>query len=286
MASFAPEGFVFVPEGPFLYGPETCYERKIEGLSLKPRQVMNLPAFWMARLPVTCRDWREFLQKTGYPWEGQWYRVVKGWRGVLLRAYVPVPDYPQGHEDYPIVDVSLQDAQSYAEWYGRCFDLPGAIPTEYQWEKAARGVDGRPYPWGSQVPRPDIQWQRKFPVGLETYFFSLLIRPRHPWARAGWHWRNGHPIPAGSVEINVSPYGCTDMSGNVWEWTVSRYHTSLPDFHVVKGGSWGYSIHHCQLFVRSACSLTIPSREYRAPGTGFRLVLNCDEQGRRQKNIP
>ncbi len=280
MAWHAPQGFVYVPGGKFIYGPETCYERKLENMALKPREPMELPGFWIAKFPVTYQDWRLFLEKTDYTWEGKWYRVVKGWRGVFFRAYLPTSDYPEGHDNYPIVDVSLRDAEHYAKWYNKRLNLPCAIPTEHQWEKAARGVDGRPYPWGIRVPRPEIQWQRKFPVGIETFLFSLLVRPRRQWARAGWHWRNGHPFPVDAITENVSPYGCYGMSGNVWEWTVSLYQPSLSDFHVVKGGSWGYSIHHCQLFVRSACSITIPSREYRAPGTGFRMVLNCDWNGR------
>ena len=62
------------------------------------------------------------------------------------------------------------------------------------------------------------------------------------------------------------------MAGNIWEWTVSLYNEAAPDFHVVKGGSWGYSPQHTACNCRSACSITIPSVEYRAQGTGFRVV--------------
>jgi formylglycine-generating enzyme required for sulfatase activity len=101
----------------------------------------------------------------------------------------------------------------------------------------------------------------------------MIVRPRREWARAGWYWRNGAPVPVGVIPQNVSPYGCVDMAGNIWEWTTSLYNPALPDFHVVKGGSWGYSIHHTKLYVRSACSVTIPSAEYRAQGTGFRVII-------------
>ena len=270
---------VHVPAGPFIYGPEECYERLEQCPPLKPRQTIDLPEFWIAKYPVTYRDWRDFLEATGYNWQGQWYRVVRGWRGRFLRAYVPTSTYPDGHDDFPIVDVSQCDAYAYCEWLSERLDRRWSLPTEFQWEKAARGPstgsgDGRIYPWGNTPPRPDIQWQKRFPVGLETYFFTLLVKPKREWARAGWYWRNGFPLPAGAIPQNVSPYGCVDMSGNIWEWTCSLYNPDLPDFHVVKGGSWGYSIHHAKLNVRSACSVTIPSVAYRAQGTGFRVIAD------------
>lgn len=98
------------------------------------------------------------------------------------------------------------------------------------------------------------------------------MRPRVELARSGWYWRIGATLPAGAIARNVSSFGCYDMAGNIWEWTSSLYHPDFPDFHVVKGGSWGYSVHHTKCYVRSACSVTIPSRDYRAQGTGFRVL--------------
>jgi formylglycine-generating enzyme required for sulfatase activity len=265
--------FCHIPAGPFVYGPEECYERLEQCPPLQPRQVIDLPEFWLARYPVTYRQWRDFLEATGYPWPGQWYRVVPGWRGLFVRAYAATDTYPEGHDDFPMVDVSQQDAYAYCAWLSVQLDRPCTLPTEYQWEKAARGPDGRLYPWGNTLPRPDIQWQKKFPVGPETYLFNFFVKPRREWARAGYYWRNGRPLPVGSIPQNVSPYGCVDMSGNIWEWTSSLYNPELPGFHVVKGGSWGYTIHHARCSVRSACSVTTPSADYRAQGTGFRVIL-------------
>ncbi len=266
--------FCPVPGGAFVYGPEVCYERLAQCPPFRPRQILELPDFWLGRRPVTNREWRHFLDATGHGWVGSWYRVVPGWRGVFLRAYAPTEAYPNGHDDYPITDVTQVDAYAYCAWLSDRLGARATLPTEEQWEKAARGPDGRTYPWGEAVPRPEIQWQRRFPVGPETYLFSLVVRPRREWARAGWYWRNGRPWPVGTAPENVSPYGCLDMAGNIWEWTSSLYNPALPDFHVVKGGSWGYSIHHTQCRVRSACSVAIPSRAYHAQGTGFRVALN------------
>ncbi len=273
MAAAWPLEFKHIPAGPFVYGPEECYERLECCPPRRPRQTIDLPEFWAATYPVTYRQWRDFLEATGYVWEGRWWQVRDGWRGVLLRAFVPTDAYPVQHDAWPMVDISQRDAYAYCEWLSSRLQRACTLPTEEQWEKAARGPDGRVYPWGNTPPRPDIQWQRRFPVGLETYLYTLVARPRREWARAGWYWRNGYPLAVGSLPRNVSPFGCVDMSGNIWEWTRSRYNPALADFHVVKGGSWGYSIHHAKLNVRSACSVTTPSQAYRAPGTGLRVVI-------------
>jgi formylglycine-generating enzyme required for sulfatase activity len=265
--------FVSVRAGPFVYGPELCFERLQQCPPLRPRQVLELPEFGIARTPVTYRQWSRFLEATGHDWQGSWYQVVSGWRGKFLRAFAPTKSFPNGHEQMPIVDVTQADAYAYCAWLSAELDAECTLPTEEEWEKAGRGTDGRSYPWGNLPPRPDIQWQRRFPVGPETYAYCLLVKPRREWARAGWYWRNGHPWPVGSDLHNVSPYGCLDMSGNIWEWTSSLYNPELSDFHVVKGGSWGYSIHHTQLNVRSACSVETPSCRYHAQGTGFRPLI-------------
>jgi formylglycine-generating enzyme required for sulfatase activity len=213
----------------------------------------------------------------GLRWGGEWWAIDRRWRtGVPFagRRYAAVGEYPPEMGPYPIVAVSQTEALAYCEWLSARVGRRCGLPSEEQWEKAARGMEGRTYPWGETPPRPEIQWQRRFPVTLETYLYSLLVPPRREWARAGWYWRIGTPWPVGAVPQNVSPFGCQDMAGNVWEWTTSLYNPNMSDYHVVKGGSWGYSIHHTKLYVRSACSVTIPSREYRAQGTGFRVVIN------------
>ena len=265
--------FCHVPAGEFIYGPELCFERLAECPPLKAQQSMVLDEFWPAQTPITYAQWRMFLEETGHEWVGRWYEVIAGWRGLFLRAYAPADHYPAGHDDLPIVDVTQVDAIAFCAWLSAKLDRQVTLPTEFSWEKCARGGNGRYYPWGNEKPRPEIQWQKKFPVGPESYLFSLLVKSRREWARAGHYWRNGSPWPVGAVPQNVSPYGCLDMSGNIWEWTSSLYNPDMPDFHVVKGGSWGYTIHHAQLNVRSACSVTTPSRDYHAQGTGFRVMV-------------
>ncbi len=268
--------FATIPAGPFIYGPEETYERQEKAPLPRPRQTLELDTFHVAVRPVTYGEWKVFLDDTGCRWGGEWWAIDHRLRTRVPfagRRYAAVGAYPAEMADFPIVAVSQTEALDYCEWLGRRIRRKCGLPSEEQWEKAARGVDGRTYPWGENRPRPEIQWQKRFPVGIETYLFSLVVPPRREWARAGWYWRSGAPVRVENTRENISPFGCRDMSGNIWEWTTSLYNPILPDFHVVKGGSWGYSIHHTRLYVRSACSVTTPSRDYRAQGTGFRVMV-------------
>jgi formylglycine-generating enzyme required for sulfatase activity len=269
-----PAGFARIPAGPFIYGPEITYERLEQAPPPRPRQEMWLPEFWLAKYPVTYREWQLFLTDSGYDWPGHWYALRRGPRG-WLRRFGAVAHYPLAMAAYPIVDVSLADALAYCAWLAHRLNLPITLPTEFQWEKAARGINGRTYPWGEELPRPELAHLRPtHMLGLDYLWHNLVDRPPRELARSGWYWRIGAPLPVGANPQNISPFGCIDMAGNIWEWTTSRYHPARPDFHVVKGGSWGYSPAHTAANCRSAGSVTIPSARYRAQGTGFRVAIS------------
>jgi formylglycine-generating enzyme required for sulfatase activity len=270
----AQDTFVRVPAGPFIYGPEVMYERLEKAPPPRPRQEIDLDDFWIGRYPVTYAEWKQFLDESGYRWPWNWYTIQSGWPG-WLRKFAICAGYPPEMAAYPIVDVSLIDALAYCDWLSARVGLNCTLPTEFQWEKAARGSDGRTYPWGEALPRPALaHLQATHTLGLDYYGHNLFKPPGPELARSGWYWRIGAPLPVGAIPENVSPYGCYDMAGNIWEWTTSLYNEALLDFHVVKGGSWGYSPQHTACNCRSACSIIVPSVNYHAQGTGFRITIN------------
>jgi len=137
----------------------------------QPQRRVNLPGCWMGRTEVTNAQYLRFVQATGH-------RAPDHWKGGQV---------PPGLENFPVVVVSWEDAHAYCEWAG------GRLPTELQWEKAARGTDGRVFPWGNQ-------WDSK-------------------------RCRNNAKVSAavGSYPAGASLYGCADTAGNVWEWCADWY---------------------------------------------------------------
>ena len=274
VAATIPADFIHIPAGPFIYGPEVTYERLAQAPPPKPRQTIELAEFWLARFPVTVGQWKIFLDETNHHWPGAWWAIRPGPRG-WLRKFAPCAAYPSHMAGYPMVDVTLADALAYCAWLSGQLGLHCTLPSEYQWEKAARGSDGRSYPWGEALPRPELaHLEATHTLGLDYYTYNLFVAAKQELARSGWYWRIGSPLPVGAIPQNISPYGCQDMAGNIWEWTTSLYHPADDRFHVVKGGSWGYSPAHTACNCRSACSVTTPSVNYHAQGTGFRVLID------------
>ena len=164
---------VHVPAGEFLYGDE--------------KKKRELPEFWIDKTPVTNAEYARFVSATGHGPPQHW------------KSKTPSKEIAA----HPVVYVSWRDAVAYAEWAGK------RLPTEEEWEKAARGTDGREYPWGDQEPAPQL---------------------------CNFDRNEGSTTPVGKYSPQGdSPYGCVDMAGNVWEWTSSDYDASNK---VLRGGSW------------------------------------------------
>ncbi len=167
-----PGEMVLIPAGEFIFGSS---EEK--GNPTSPEQKINLPAFWIDKYEVTNAEFLDFAIKKSYQGEGA--KEGKDWRQFFT------PDKAK----YPVLYITWNDAKAYCESLGK------RLPTEEEWEKAARGTDGRRYPWGND-------WE---PTKSNTYESGL---------------RN----PTGVGEFpDISPYGVHDMLGNVQEWTASWY---------------------------------------------------------------
>ncbi len=161
---------VLIPAGAFAMGgrePETPPQEK-------PVHTVYLAAYRMARFPVTNTEYREFIACTGHRLPLHWQRGT----------------YLTGTGSHPVVNVSWVDAQAYAQWRG------ARLPTEAEWEKAARGNDERPYPWGAHFSQE----------GRCNCMSSV-----------------GTTTPVNEYAEGRSDYGIWDMSGNVYEWCADYY---------------------------------------------------------------
>jgi formylglycine-generating enzyme required for sulfatase activity len=241
---FEPE-MVLIPAGEFLMGSDPSVDKTARDRE-QPQHTLYLPAYYLAKTPVTNAQYAAFVQATSYKQPEKW----KGGKP------------PRGKEDHPVVYVSWHDAVAYCNWLAQVTGRPYGLPSEAEWEKGARGSDGRIYPWGNQ-------WDAK----------------RCNSAEGG----KEDTTPVGAYPEGVSPYGLLDMAGNVWEWTRSlwgedweeasfkypydpadgREELEAPDSvrRVLRGGSWisGLVIARCAFRRWSS-----PSRSL--VGIGFRLV--------------
>jgi len=211
---------VYVPAGSFLMGStkqqipkdriDLVFRRELF-VSEIPQHRVHLDAYWIDRYPVTVAQYRRFCQATG-----------RNMPYVELREWV-------WEDDHPIVNVKWQDAAAYAAREGK------QLPTEAQWEKAARGTDGRLFPWGSRWDTSKCAW--------------------HPNTGRSLHAVPLRTLPVGYFPSGASPYGALDMAGIVWQWCRDwyddKYYQSAParnpvgpttgHFRAVRGGSWDVS---------------------------------------------
>jgi serine/threonine-protein kinase len=175
-AAPADDSMVVVPAGEFVRGDAEGEPDE------RPPQRVQLPAFAIDRTEVTVESYSECVQKNACRPPG----------GPKAPAGAPA--------GLPVVNVSWQDAAAYCAFAGK------RLPTEAEWEKAARGTDGRRYPWGSE--------------------FSCARGNFGNYAgdgRCADEGAPGHPVPVGSFPSGASPYGALDMAGNVWEWVADQY---------------------------------------------------------------
>jgi formylglycine-generating enzyme required for sulfatase activity len=242
-------GFAEVPEGLFLMGSDPADTLAFDNEHWKdgtgPASV-QVPTFYIGRFEVTVAQLRAFVDATGY------------------RASAEAVRAPPGH---PAVSVSWTDALAYARWLEEVMKEsastpPGiaqllregwhvTLPTEAQWEKAARGTDGRIYPWGNELRTDRANFQ------------------------------SAGTTPVGSFACPECPYGLSDMSGNAWEWTRTPFRDGPHDpsdqrvdlerdaLWVMRGGSFGDPARNVRAALRGGGDPGV-----RRPFIGFRLVLS------------
>ena len=188
--------WVTVPAGN-LMGSDESKDAKAEDREM-PQHTLNLPEYRIARVPVTVAQFRRFVEASGYRTTAERQGSAYGWTGATWEdvkgAYWAAPRGPASDvgqkAEHPVTCLSWEDAVAFCQW------AEVRLPTEAQWEKAARGTDGRIFPWGNAEPDEK---------------------------RCNFAMKVGDTTPVGSYPTGASPYGCLDMAGNVWEWTSSLY---------------------------------------------------------------
>ncbi len=231
----APNEMLRIPAGAFIMGSDDRLPD--EG----PQHRVQLNSYDIDKYEVTNLQYKKFNDATNR-------RSPTHWRNRT---------FPRSKADHPVTNVSWYDAQAYCQWAGK------RLPTDAEWEKAARGIDGRTYPWGNEF---DI---------------SRANTPLR-WSAIG---KPGDTTPAGAFKGGISPYGVYDMSGNVWEWTASWYLSYPGNTHAsesygeryktLKGGSW----FDCS-FYRCGISAPVFNRSFFAKKVkndsfGFRCARNA-----------
>jgi eukaryotic-like serine/threonine-protein kinase len=224
---------IHIPAGKFLMGSD------MDDPNQRPMRSVFLDTYWIDQTEVTNQQYSACVTDGGC-------------RSLGPNAYVG----NTARGSHPVVYVTWSDALNFCQWAGK------TLPTEAQWEKAARGEDGRLYPWGDSAPDP---------------------------FRLNYNDDVGSTTPVGSYPAGASPFGVLDMAGNVWEWTSDWYDAKYyqralsenptgPDIgarHVKRGGSW-FTLSDSAVRATYRKHTGTTDRDYNI---GFRCVFVVDQNG-------
>jgi formylglycine-generating enzyme required for sulfatase activity len=231
----------------------------------RPVHRVHVNEFFIGRFPVTCDEYARFVRATGHPPPAvrALPLITAGGREAIFKE-LALPyvwnqnDPPQGHGSHPVVLVTRGDGAAYCRWLSETSDRIFRLPTEAEWEKAARGgVEGHRYPWGNDI---------------DASCGNFLVDPTTKSERG--------TRPTGTFAPN--PYGLYDMAGNVWEWVsdwygADYYAMSEPSdpagpmsgqMRIVRGGAW---VNDDVTMLRCAYRHKVPPDTY-AYSIGFRVV--------------
>jgi formylglycine-generating enzyme required for sulfatase activity len=257
---------VYIPVGEFTMGSNDGEDDE------KPAHKVYLDAYWMGKTEVTVKQYMKFVNETKkhYPqWleNGSSFNVKTGTNNLYKKL-----GFALEGDNYPIIGISWHDASAYCDWLSKKTGFHFKLPTEAQWEKAARGTDGRKYPWGN-IP----------PSGKKANYADKQkwLKEKHSGADKNIDDGYAYTAPVGSYPQGASPYGLLDMAGNVREWCgdwyESDYYRKAPknnpagpgggSSRVYRGGSWLYKASH----LRCANRYNILRPSGRSSSLGFRL---------------
>jgi formylglycine-generating enzyme required for sulfatase activity len=213
-------------------------------------KVFDVPAFMIAKYPLTNAQYAKFIEAGGYR-EPRWWTKA-GWQQREKGGWTE-PRWWQDDQwngaDFPVVGVSWYEAIAFCRWLSEVSGENVLLPTEQQWQRAAQGDDNRAYPWGNEAPNERL---------------------------CNWNQNIGQTTPVTQYPDGASPYGVMDMSGNVWEWCLTANNTGGTaldgtDVRVLRGGSWwndnSYNL-------RAACR-NRSAPDNRGSNVGFRCARSA-----------
>lgn len=235
----------FVPAGPFHLGADPMEDPQSSWWE-QPQHTITLPAYLMATYPITVAEYQlavvQGIVPAPEPAAQQYGQIVVDWDWQVL------------HRDHPVVVKNWSEARCYGQWLQHVTGAGWRLPTEAEWEKAARGTDGRIYPWGNQ-------WDMT----------RMHTKDHGTWSTG----------PVGLYPQAASPFGVEDMLGNIWEMTSSaslRYPYQADDgredpeseeYVVTRGGSWLSDPSGLRITVRGELMDDLPN-------IGFRLACSLE----------
>jgi formylglycine-generating enzyme required for sulfatase activity len=256
--------YVFVPAGRFRMGDNFGDGDARE----RPVHEVDLDAYYIGKLEMSNGEWRRFRDDPGYGDQRFWPNGH-----VVPKDQVPYWTQPNNHgggtpdsDPYPVLGVNWDSATAYANWLSARTGRKYRLPTEAEWEKAARGADQRKYPWGNTITRAHANYvgSQAFDTGRPVGFFDGSLRGEL------------------QTQNNASPYGALDMAGNVMEWVqdwYSRdYYASSPRknpkgpdtgaYRVLRGGTFFLEAFELRSYARTAAWPSLQAHRM----IGFRLV--------------
>ena len=228
----AKENMIFIPEGSFTMGFEIDNDHEWGDMDEEPVHQVTLSSYWIDKYEVTSSNFAKFLNEK----KNEANRFIEVTPSVTVHFEDNVYQPRIGLENYPVNRVSWFGADAYCKWIGK------RLPTEAEWEKAARGDDQRIFPWGNEFPdNSRVTFRRKF----SEKGFQVME-------------------PVEGMKNGISPFGVHQMAGNVWEWVSDWFDSAAyqdekridpkgPESgisKVLRGGNWYYKAYYMRTTYR------------------------------------